>query len=115
MDDKNVVDINRAKKPKMAKKLQQIVADPKQDFVAGLAHEILSCVREKSKENPIGVLAALHLVGRSVSMEYIERYTREAAQKMVTQATIISSQYQPQFKETSDDNGTMEGDPEDKS
>jgi len=98
---------------------RRTVVTPEEDDVVKLAIDILSLVHEKIDLNPVGVIAALQLVGNTLSEELVVLHGRDRAAKMVVTAHTVSAQYKPRYKGKSNDdehggsNGEVERNPED--
>ena len=77
---------------------KRVTVDPQEDRVVRLAMDLLSVVRKSdASNNPVAVIAALQVVGDTISQETIRTLGQEQAEKAVAAASVISSQYQPEF------------------
>lgn len=95
----------------------RVRVDPEHNFVVKLAMEIISRIRESADEHPVGVIAALQIVGSTLSGEYVLMYGREKAVKIVAHATAISREYKPEYKDGKElrdgEAGQVDTDPKD--
>lgn len=96
---------------------KQVMVDPNKDFVIGMVMDVLSIVSKYADSNPIGVVAALQVVGNTLGQEYLQKLGREKTKAIVAHATVISSQYKPEYRDGKDSEGPepVAGDQEDES
>ena len=70
---------------------QRVPVDPQEDRVVRLAMDLLSVVRRSdASSNPVAVIAALQVVGNTLSQEFVRALGQEQAQKAAAAATTTS-------------------------
>lgn len=94
---------------------RRVKVDPNSDFVIGMAMDILSLVTPYADSNPIGVIAALQVVGNTLGEEYIRKIGRDKVKELLVAATVISQQYKPEFKDGNASSEPVAGNQEDDS
>lgn len=89
---------------------RRVKVNPDEDFVIGMAMDILSIVTGHADTNPIGVIAALQVVGSTLGAEYTRKLGHAKVKELITAAAAISTQYQPEFKYGTDAGTTASSD-----
>lgn len=77
---------------------KRVPVNPDEDCVVRLAMDLLHVLRASdANSSPIAVIAAMQLVGNTLSHEFIRSIGQKQTEKAVAAAVAISSQYQPEF------------------
>jgi hypothetical protein len=73
----------------------RVPVDVEHDHIVRLAMSLLSVIRNEG--NSVVIVAALQLVGNTMSEELIRAVGSKQAAKIAAAATVLSSQYKPEF------------------